>query len=346
MEGNKFNSKEVWMHFFIWVSIYAFILYQFANEFNQIPFKLLVKLGIGLVLFYCNYFLLVPFLLLKRKLLVYFIVSMVALVVLGFISHEFLMHDRVPPINGPLRPRPLEPAVGLRRFPLLMPDTAIFALHFVAGALTRIYKEWNRSEVLKKEIENQRVNSQLQFLKTQLNPHFLFNSLNAIYSLSEKKSNDTGEAILNLSELMRYMLYEANGDKVSLASEINYIENYVQLQKLRLPHTATVQFKVTGDERNKEITPLIFISFIENAFKYGTDYKGNTHVVINLLIKERSIEFKVENTIGRKKRVLQSSGIGLTNIKDRLLLLYPDNHELLVNKGETLFTVLLKLNLV
>jgi len=216
---------------------------------------------------------------------------------------------------------------------------------FFVSAFLRVYLEWRTNEDLRRKVESEKVNSELQFLKTQLNPHFLFNSLNAIYSLSVKNSSKTSEAIISLSELMRYMLYEADKDKVQLSKELEYIKNYVQLQRLRLSDSANVKLKISGQDKGKEVPSLLFISFIENAFKYGTDYKGRTYVDIKILIKEKSINLKVENKIGTHRKQDKNSGVGLQNIKNRLRLLYPNSHKLQITDNDERYIVDLNLNL-
>jgi LytS/YehU family sensor histidine kinase len=128
-------------------------------------------------------------------------------------------------------------------------------------------------------------------LRKQTNPHFLFNSLNSIYSLAHKKSDLVPDAIVTLSELMRYMLYETDNKTVALEKEINYIQNYIDLQKLRLNNIEDIFINVHGDTKNKFIEPLLLISFVENAFKYGTDYKGAAHVKIKITIFENTLDF-------------------------------------------------------
>ncbi|WP_242527874.1 sensor histidine kinase [Allomuricauda sp. CAU 1633] len=204
------------------------------------------------------------------------------------------------------------------------------------SAFLRVYLEWRKNEDLRKKVENEKVSSELQFLKTQLNPHFLFNSLNAIYSLTVKNSRTASDAIISLSELMRYMLYETDKEMVPLGKELEYIKNYVQLQRLRLSDSANVNLKISGEYKGKEIPPVLFISFIENAFKYGTDYEGKTYVDINFTIANNSIHFRVENKIGVQRKEDPNSGVGLENIKNRLKLLYPDSHRLHISDdGET-----------
>jgi len=243
-------------------------------------------------------------------------------------------------MKGPLPP--FAPEIPANRPPIVNegPVHLLFAIlnlstPFFVSSFLRLYLEWRKNEDIRKKVENEKVNSELQFLKTQLNPHFLFNSLNTIYSLSVKHATGTPDAIISLSEMMRYMIYEADRDKVPLSKELNYIQNYVQLQKLRLSDSVNVSLKISGEDRGKEIAPLIFISFIENAFKYGTDYKGKTYVDIGFYIGEHSVKFSVRNKVGNVRKDCNSSGVGLENTKNRLQLLYPGTHDLqILDQGD------------
>ncbi|WP_218157927.1 sensor histidine kinase [Pustulibacterium marinum] len=212
-------------------------------------------------------------------------------------------------------------------------------LLIVLGAVIKMYSEWRTTEETKKEIAAKKISSELQFLKAQLNPHFLFNSLNTIYSLSVKQSNETSEAVINLSEMMRYMIYEADKDVVSLEKELHYVQHYIYLQRLRLVNSEAVTLNVHGDYRNNKIQPLLFVSFIENAFKYGTDFTGKTIVKIVIDIKDDGLSFFCQNIIGKKTVDKKNSGIGLENIKSRLNLLYPNTHKLTITTEENLYTV-------
>ena len=196
---------------------------------------------------------------------------------------------------------------------------------FVSGPLA-LKDKGNR----KKErvlIASQKVNSELSFLKAQLNPHFLFNTLNSIYALANKKSENTSVAIVTLSELMRYMIYEANEKNVSLEKEIEHIKNYISLQLLRLKDSSGVRVNIHGN-LNYKIEPLLLISFIENAFKYGTDFNGKTDIRIKITIREKVLNLFVYNTSSNQESKKENSGIGLENIKNRLNLLYPNSHTL------------------
>ncbi|WP_245726493.1 sensor histidine kinase [Pricia antarctica] len=221
----------------------------------------------------------------------------------------------------------------------------LFCVPFTVSTVIKVYGEWRKNEDLRKATEKEKIDSELRFLKTQLNPHFLFNSLNTIYSLSVKKSDETPEAIMNISELMRYMLYEANRDKVPLAKEINYLKSYVQLQRQRLSRDANLKLKISGKEEGKMVAPMLFIVFIENAFKYGTDFQGKTDIEINLSIKDRSICLYVKNIIGAHQSREGSSGIGIENVRNRLNLLYPDAYDLTIGDNGVHYEVNLHLNL-
>lgn len=341
---NKF-IREIITHISIWICVYGILLIQFYYDFGRIPIDFLATLLLNVVLFYVNFSLLVPKLLLKKRLGIYILVSIILIVVAVVISHKFLM-PQLPfeRIKGGMPPKiDMEQGPKFGFLPGLLPFVT-FSFYFLLGSILRIYVEWKKNDTLRKKVENEKINSELQFLKTQLNPHFLFNSLNAIYSLSIKKSPDTSEAIINLSELMRYMLYEANRDFVPLTKEVIYIQNYIQLQRLRLSNSEEVTINVYGEEKDRLIPPLLFISFIENAFMYGTDYEGKTHVKINLTFTDTSIRLFVQNKIGHFKKELKNSGVGLQNIKNRLQLLYPDSHTLKAGNDGAYYIVDLTLN--
>lgn len=336
----KGKIQQISLHFVLWLTFYSILLYPHIMQSRPMRFDLPVRMILLVVLFYFNYFYLVPKLLLKKKAAIYLLVSL--MLVLGIVILIKFYYPGMPQ-NGIAFPKGNGPRAPLRQFVMA---TIGLSVPFVISTLLRIYTEWRKNDDLRQIVEKEKINSELQFLKTQLNPHFLFNSLNAIYSLSVKKSPDTSDAIINLSELMRYMLYEADKGFVPLNKELEYIQNFVKLQRLRLSDSENVALKISGDDRGKTIPPLLFISFIENAFKYGTDFEGKTNVKINLSIKNESLQLYVMNKIGVFKKKSESSGVGLTNIKNRLMLLYPESHELLVNNNGKIYEVNLTLKLL
>ena len=320
-------------HIVIWTSIAILMFYPLLSQTRPIPRVLFASFGFGIALFYLNYFYLVPKFLLEKNILIYSIISFF-LIVVGALLINWTFPFPIPeniqrfPRFGAQGPQMISPGFFMR--------VIVVGIPYIISMILRMYTEWKKNEDLRKIVEKEKVQSELQFLKTQLNPHFLFNSLNAIYALSVKNSPDTSLAIVNLSELMRYMLYEADKDLVPLEKEIEYIKSYVDLQRLRLSDSKDVGLHISGEEKGKSIPPLLFISFIENAFKHGTDYNGKTHVKIDLCINKESVHLKVTNKIGVFKEPSKNSGVGLENVRNRLKLLYPNTHELDVkNDGST-----------
>jgi len=197
---------------------------------------------------------------------------------------------------------------------------------------------WFRGEKERKELENKRLAAELSFLRMQINPHFLFNSLNSIYSLSLKKSDDTPEAVLQLSELMRYMLYEREDDqhKVALEKEIDYLQNYIGLQHIRFRNQLHVDFRMEGDITGKKIVPLLLVPFVENGFKHGVLSDTSSPLQIHLIIEGERLLFSVKNkkSIENKDHV---GGVGLENVKKRLAILYPGKYQLTISNDNEFY---------
>jgi sensor histidine kinase YesM len=217
-------------------------------------------------------------------------------------------------------------------------------MSFFVSTITRETEAWYHQEKERKELEKQQLLSELSFLKSQVNPHFLFNSLNGIYALAIKKSDKTPDAILQLSELMRHMLYESDKEQVDLEKETAYLENYIQLQKLRLPPEVQIHFQAEGNLSGKKIAPMLFIPFIENAFKHGVDTNGG-NIQIKLQVKENRLSFDMMNRISKAQNKDTVSGIGLANVRKRLDLLYSGRYHLEVKESNGNFIVHLHLNL-
>lgn len=213
------------------------------------------------------------------------------------------------------------------------------------AVVLRLSADWFVKYQQQKELEKQNLKTELALLRSQVNPHFLFNTLNNIHSFSLTEPEKSSFAIIKLSEMMRYMLYEANGEKVALEKEVNYIQNLIVLHKLRYKDDQFVKFDVSGDVRNKEIPPMIFLPFIENAFKHGKQSMENA-IVIKLKIEESKITFNCRNFIKTKSETekTQIGGVGLKNIQRRLLLLFPGRHQLTIHSDDEVYEVELIIN--
>jgi hypothetical protein len=197
-----------------------------------------------------------------------------------------------------------------------------------------------------KQTEKERLNAELSYLKAQVNPHFLFNTLNNIYSLALEKSDNTPAAIVKLSGMMRYVLNETENDFVTLDKEITYLTNYIELQKIRYSDSVKLSFIVNGNTVGKRIAPLILIPFVENALKYGVNAEEDSDIKITIDIKEK--EFRliiINNKVNIQQPVNDKTGLGIENAKNRLQLLYPARHELKINDAENFFYVSLNLEL-
>ena len=218
----------------------------------------------------------------------------------------------------------------------------------IISTILKITKEWLLQQAVQKELENKNLQSELSFLKSQINPHFLFNTLNSIYALTLKKSDSAPEIVLRLSEMMRYMLYKSNEKKVPLAQEIQYIKNYLALEKTRYGEKARIEFECAGDSpENYSIAPLLFITFFENSFKHGLSQSITQGFVECLLyIEDNNLDFTIQNSkTTEKDEGYFQGGIGLANVKRRLELIYPNKYELDIHETKDIYLVNLKIDL-
>jgi len=221
----------------------------------------------------------------------------------------------------------------------------------VAG-LSAIFYVNKLSDLSKKnkQIQQQQLTAELNYLKSQINPHFLFNILNSIYALARKKSDDTPDAILKLSQMMRYMLHECSSPKVSLQKEILYLNNFIDLERLRHKKNANIIFKVVGNTHNLQIAPLILLPFIENSFKHGLNNQSEDDFVhIYIVVEQTDLVLKVKNSKQNPLALFavtpKKSEIGLQNVQRRLQLIYPNQYSLNVYDEATTYEVNVKLKI-
>ena len=216
---------------------------------------------------------------------------------------------------------------------LLEQQGLIFASHVAVGGgstMLKIASDWTRNSRERQKLKAENLHSELKFLRTQINPHFLFNTLNSLYALTLKKSDRAPETVLKLSAMMRYMLYESNAKAVPLQKEVEYLHNYLDLERLRYGESADIIFELEGNIDEQQIAPMILVTFVENAFKHGLGRVlngGFVHIV--MLVEEEEMRFHIENAKPREVEAETGpGGIGLANVRRRLDLLYPEGHEL------------------
>jgi len=211
----------------------------------------------------------------------------------------------------------------------------------IYAMLIRFSIDWFDSQKYKDELIKQQQASEIALLRSQVNPHFLFNTLNNIYSLVYSKSDEAPEAVMKLSSIMRYMLYDSNTDFVPVYKEIEYLNSFIELQQLRLAQKGFVEIKVLGSMENRIIAPMLLIPFVENAFKHG-EKNREPGIIIQLQLKKDELIFSVENFIkgiSAIHPVDDSGGFGLDNIKRRLELLYPEKHKLEITTVDDTYKV-------
>ncbi len=210
----------------------------------------------------------------------------------------------------------------------------------IYAMLIRFSIDWFESQKYKDELIKERQAGEIALLRSQVNPHFLFNTLNNIYSLVYNKSDEAPEAVMKLSGIMRYMLYDSNTDFVPVIKEVEYLKSFIQLQQLRITQKGFVEIKVFGSMENRSIAPMLLIPFVENAFKHG-DKNHEPGIIIHLNLEPQKMIFTVENYLKPNNHLAleHSGGFGLKNIKKRLGLLYPELHELKIDASEDKFKI-------
>jgi LytS/YehU family sensor histidine kinase len=255
-----------------------------------------------------------------------------------FVNQHPPRFDNRPPSFGPG-----PPPHGHRGQRIDIVSIVLFFTVWSVSMAMQTVKQWRRTEQRAARAEADKAQAELSFLKAQINPHFLFNTLNNIYSLSVSNSADTPAAILKLSNIMRYVTDEASQNFVPLQNEVNCATDYIDLQRLRLSDKVTIDYSVMGTLEGKEIAPLLLMTFIENLFKYGVSNHEPSPIVIQLMADEKAIHFSCQNRIFSTQRKTERTGIGLANTKQRLEHLYPYRHLLSITRQDNLYTVQLTL---
>lgn len=383
----KFKFSTVIIHIAGWL-LFLILPLLFLNSGNKTnsawlllssPFYWLFCLTY-LTLFYFNIWYLIPQFFLKRRYLLYTIVTVILLGMVFFLQpfDKLLGHnprfqaqmeaagldstalknhrkgDTTTMFFGPLpnqnlrmqEPEPKKTGINPLWQHSNTTDVVSLVLFFIITALAlsvRTIEQWHTTEQRVVKAESEKVTAELSFLKAQINPHFLFNTLNNIYTLSVMNSAHTSESIMKLSNIMRYVTDEVGNDFVPLSNELNCIKDYIDLQKLRLGSKSDVHFSIEGTTAGKQIAPLILMSFVENTFKYGISKKELSPIRIEIKAIGNTLEFCCENKIFNRT-VTERTGIGIANTRRRLEYLYPNRHTLDINDDGGLFRVKLVLN--
>ena len=339
------RNRVVLMHLSFWCVYLSFFVFQVSSfhrdevDWNRVAKIVTLQVSFAMMLGYINYFYFLPKMLGEKngwKYLLSFLVIFAIIITIRLILERYL-------IDGYTHK---EEYLYRTVFIVRVIVTNLFIVIFLG--MIRFAVAWFEFEANKKTVENEKLTAELNFLKAQINPHFLFNTLNNLYYLAYTQSPNTPEIIAKLSNMMRYMIYDSNYPEVPLKKEIEYMENYISLERLRLNDQIPITFDIEGDPEVYRITPLIFITFLENAFKHGVSNSNpGSWVKIKLQLEGKDCIYEIENSRAGsvKPESGEKSGIGLQNVTRRLELSYPGRHVLEVRDNPETYKVTLKLKL-
>ncbi|MFD2562387.1 sensor histidine kinase [Aquimarina rubra] len=333
------KSKRFFFQILLWLTVWMILSIGQADNRrlfieNLLVFSFQVFLIAGLIFYLAEKFLF------KKKYLLFFVISILAIGLCTFISSNLFTPPRMPRIDE------------LRHMPRRPPSRFLITLLFLTISYviatfleTFLFAQKKEEETIRSKNEN--LQTELKLLKSQINPHFLFNSLNNIYALSVIDSNKTQESISYLSDMLRYVLYECERNFVPIEKEITYIENYIRLFSLKSskPYNITTDFN--SMDKSVSIAPMLFIPFIENAFKHSNIEKPNgSFINIKIITMSSNVRLIIENSIPKEKiHKDKLGGIGIENVRKRLNILYPNQHQLQIKDHKDVFKVELNINL-
>jgi two-component system, LytTR family, sensor kinase len=370
----------VLIHVFIWCLFFLlpFLFYPVRFADKTIFFREALSKLFLVGMFYLNYYVLLPRFFERKKYFIYYSLALFLIIVAvgqDIIVREKLIKARPFVIRmsenrsrrvNPDNPMgdffiPFNDSMGSSASTLPLYETHILGVSrgiffmslnkvisfslilLLIGGIIRLGLSFIKSQNEKKVLENANLNAEINLLRSQINPHFLFNTLNGIYSLANERSKETKVAILKLSDLLRYVLYDSGDEKVALSKDIQYVTNYIDLQRLRLSSKVLIDYRIEGNTQGYFISPLLLISFIENAFKHGISYSHSSTIRIWIKIFEKTLTLYVENPLAENNSF--AGGLGLKNVTRRLELLYPGHHSLEIIRKEPLNIVNLKIDL-
>jgi len=348
-------------HISVWVIYFALphLLYDLPlNHFNY-KYRLL-EIGLAVFFFYICYYVFVPKLIMKKRFVQFGVVVIASLIATNILATHtapyfpaqekvvMRMEHQMPYGGSITMERSIQKAQEVSPYKPNRPRTLTFSILLImaVSSSASLAMHYYKQEKLRKESEREKLTGELQFLKSQINPHFLFNVLNNMYGLALKKSDLLPDVVLKLSGMMRYMLYESEDKQVPLQNEITYLEHYIDLQKLRLAGSIDISFLKEGILDGKLISPMLLIPFAENIFKHGITHDGSSYIFIYLKVDGDTLVFKTDNPFTGHKAKDKASGIGIQNVRRRLELLYPRRHsiETKIEDNRYIATIILQLH--
>ncbi|MHA7057435.1 sensor histidine kinase [Aquimarina sp. M1] len=314
----------------------------FSTENNLLYIAFVYGILSNMLLFYWQYFITVPKYFIKNKFFKFLVATTLFFLLVngfeGYLDHYYTQTHNI-----------LGEEFTFLEFSMiwLFPNFLFNFFYTFLGFLFRFPLEYFTSERTKQELLKETHNSELKYLKAQLNPHFLFNGINSIYHLIDQNSAQAKNTLLQFSDLLRYQLYEIGTAKIALKKELDYISKYIEVEKIRKGEDIRLAYQISTINKDRPIAPLLLIPFIENAFKHvsNDDDPSKNHISIQLLEIDNKLTCKIENTFDSINNKKNSGGIGLQNVQRRLALLYKDRYDLQIAKKGNVHQVFLEINL-
>ncbi len=349
----QFTRKHrVLLHVAFWVMAWLVTAFVYGYEKQSLAMALqnnIMLLPVHMLYFYTVAYFIIPRYLLKRKYLKFFIVLLLFVFIMPGVTRLFDIFLVEPQLDAFLKSKGFYEWDKVKGSKWERFSNVIYYLNAFKGAnlvvwfaiAIKFFKSWYQRH-------HAALQAELNLLKAQIHPHFLFNTLNNLYALTLNNSPKSPEIVMGLSEILRYMLYECNVESVSLKKDIEMLENFILLEKMRYEERLDFNFTKEGDLEKYKIAPLLLLPLVENAFKHGAGEKlGQAWINIELEIKNEALTFKINNSKPEKTRPLmeKNGNIGLENVKRRLELIYPDEHQLKIFEEEDMFAVILKIDL-
>lgn len=326
--------------------LYATLLYGSTRDDYWRGFmEVIATLPVKMLAVYFTLYYLIPRFLDARKYPTLILMFLVSAILFGY-ADRLLMHTFYVPIYIPDYDYEKYPLTSLAK--AIQRSSIVYLVVFAASAIKLIKRNY-QTERFSQELGKEKLDAELKFLKGQIHPHFLFNTLNTLYALTLQNSPNSSEVVLKLSHLLDYMLYDCNVESIPLRKEIQQMQNLIELEQYRYGNRLEVSFSVKGDVSTQQIPPLLMLPFVENAFKHGVSKEvEEAFISIDLTLKEEQLSLRVENSKAEddnKPEAEYTKGIGLKNVSRRLDLLYGDQYELQVFDEEETFMIVLKIPL-
>ena len=332
-------SRQRYFYAAYWVMVTLIFLYDRTYLIQKAGLPnfficAIVRVSLLMALAWLNIHWLIPRFLLHKKYTTYF--AFVLLLLLSYLVlqslYDFYLFGYV-----------LGPGRNARLSSSLIYNFTHTSLYLLLTIALKFSMDWYEQKKTLQEIRLEKLQAEVNYLRSQINPHFLFNALNNLYALTLRKSDEAPAVVLKLSELMEYMLYESEETVIPLEKEIQYLNNYLELEKIRQDNKADIRLTVTGDTQQCYLPPFLIFPLVENAFKHGVSKTAhNAFLFINISVGP-TLMIDIENNKGNVPSTAQSGGIGLLNLKKRLELLFPGKHTLEISDGSDRFQVQLKI---